>query len=233
MQSIPSKAALGTMKVRAQVVSVDGIDPDPDIAGGYVVRVRVPGYWNDIPDEDLPPCDFELPLGARDNAGQIVPVSVDDWVWIEFDGCDTRKPIITGACYRAPGTIPHLPHEFFKGESQLQHKRHTDEPAAITGDRPAVATINGMTMEYAEDADGNSAWRLTHRASGTAMEISEHLVTHSEGDSFRSSVGDTTENVGGALKIVVTGDVGISAENVNIETTGDFVVKTGGAIKLN
>ncbi|GAJ73311.1 hypothetical protein JCM18904_4190 [Vibrio sp. JCM 18904] len=82
--------------------------------GLYMVSVRLLGYWDAIPDKDLPFAEFLLPLGAKPSGGHAVPVEKGgDLVWVDFPrNGDTRyPPRITGSLYYAPNYESYLPSE--------------------------------------------------------------------------------------------------------------------------
>lgn len=198
---------------RAQVVNTK--DPERLLR----VQVRVPGWWDAVPEEDLPWAEYRL-ASARGNGGDFEPAEKGDWVWIDFINGDTRYPRITGWCHFAPDGKPELPHEAWEGEDAYEHKRldvqPQPEPPPYHGAR--VSTKHGTTIEQAPDG----SCRITQRASGTAIEITKegHIVIHGEDKGYWSSESDTEVDVGRHLMVRVIGDVkmdvGGSAE-VNVK----------------
>ena len=189
----------------------------------YMAQVKLLGLWDAVAPETLPWADFLLPLGAKVNAGRGVPVEVGDLVWVDFPlNGDTRYPRITGSVYHAPEYVSNLPGELFgKGVGQ---KRHGDEPPATAfTNRDDIYSRFGLVEQ--KSASGN--WCITHKATGSAIEITPTgaIVIHCEADSFRSSTGNTTENVGGKLAVNITGQV-------DLKTDGAYNIKAGGAVSI-
>lgn len=179
------------------------------------------GLWDAVPDSDLPYADFLLPLGAGVDAGHAIPVNVGDEVWVDFPLCgDPRFPRITGSIYHAPNFKSNLPSELFGGG--FTQKRHADEPPATPFSIKDDLYSRFGLIEQKTQAGG---WCITQKATGTAIEITKDggIVLHSEAGAYRSSTGDTVENVGGALKVKIAG-------NALLETEGEYTVKAGGGI---
>lgn len=207
--------------------------------GWHKAKIRVLVLWDDIPEADLPWAEYLLPLGARENEGEAMPCQVNDLVWVEFPcSGDTRVPLITGSCYSIEAEKSQLPQELF--DALYEHKRHSDEPqppAVQYGDK--VSDLFGVLQQLTLSGD----WCLTHKSSGTALHMTPkgELVFHTEGDSFRSSTGNTTENIGGELKIKVEGPASIesnadvsvkSGGATSVESSGNLTLKAGGTLHL-
>lgn len=191
--------------------------------GLYMAQVQLLGLWDAVALDTLPWADFLLPLGAKVNAGHGVPVEIADLVWVDFPlNGDTRYPRITGSVYSAPEYVSNLPNELFgKG---FEQKRHGDEPPATPFTmKDDIYSRFGLVEQ--KSASGN--WCITHKATGSAIEIAPtgEIVIHCEGNSFRSSTGDTTENIGGALKVNITGPI-------DLKTDGAYNIKAGGAVSI-
>ena len=207
---------------RAQVVSTQ--DPKRFLR----VQVRVPGWWDGVPDKDLPWAEYKL-ASARANGGDFEPAEVGDWVWVDFPGGDTRYPRITGWCHFAPGGQPNLPHEAWGGPDAYTHQRLDEQP---TPQQPPyhgarVSTKHGITVERAPDGSG----RITQRSSGTSVEITKegHIVIHGASDAFRSSAGDTREDVGGNMLIKTVGNLKFRVEgNVEWDVDGTINERSAG-----
>lgn len=155
--------------------------------GLMLARVRIIGEWEGVNVVDLPWAEYMLPNGARPNDGDFSPAQKGDLVWCEFDRGDSRFPIIKGSCFFAPNGVPNLPHESFAGPESYQHKR-TDaqpKPAAATYHKDRVSTQFNVLMQRT----ANGAVRVTHKPTGTAVEITEsgQFVLHVEDDSFEST----------------------------------------------
>lgn len=201
-------------EARAQVVNVT----DPQKL--YRVQVRVVGLWDAVPDADLPWAEYLL-QGSRGNAGVANPAQVGDWVWVDFPNGDSRYPRITGWCHFAPGSIPNLPHESFAGPDVMQHKRLPTQPVP---DPPKyheseVLTRHGVTIEI----EPSGAYRVTQRASGTAIEITKegHVVIHGENKNYVSSQSDSEVDVGANLIVRVAGDAKVEiGGNASVHTKG-------------
>ena len=178
--------------------------------GWHMATVRLIGHWDDVKDEELPWAEYLLPLGARLEQGQAMPVQKDDLVWVDFpQSGDTRYPRIVGSAYQVPEGEKHLPLDLF--EPTFEHKRADGEPEPPTaqyGD--AVTDLYGLLHQLTLNGD----YCLTHKATGTAISIDANgnLILHSEVDSFKSSTGNTTEKVGGELNIFVEGTTTIDSK---------------------
>lgn len=209
-----------------RAVVVDTNHPE----GHYKVSIRVLGLWDDMPDWDLPWAEYILPLGTRDNSGGAVPSEVGDLVWVEFDHGDTRCPIIVGGCLYAPGGVPNMPHEAIAGRKAFQHKR-TDKqpkPAAAKYHKNAVASLNGILIEVTKE----SALRFTHKASGSAVELTSdgQIVLHGEKNVYQSSQGDTIQEAQGALQVTIKGDASLVTDgNYSVKAKGSVSFEAGGS----
>lgn len=219
-------------KYRAEVISID--HPEKQ----HKAKIRILVLWDSIPDNDLPWAEYLLPLGARENEGEAMPCKVGDHVWVEFPtNGDSRVPLITGSCYRFHDGKGQLPDELMG--PLYKHKRSEGEPM------PSEAVYGDKVMDLfqiLEQVTTNGEWCLTHKPSGTALNITKdgHLVIHCEKDSYRSSVGNTTEQIGGALKVSVVGtatfdcdsDISVKAKgNASINSDADVsVIAKGNAL---
>lgn len=178
--------------------------------GFYLVQVRVLGLWDDMEKDALPWAEYELELGARYNSGDVCPVEVGDLVWVVFEHDDTRAPIITGACAYAPNKVPNLPHEAIAGPEAYQHKRSGNEPKPDKAEyhKNKVLSLNGVLIEL----EKSGAYRITQKASGTAIEIAKsgQVVIHGESDVYVSAVKDLLMKAGGKIGIEAGGQVDMS-----------------------
>lgn len=210
---------------QAKVISVE------HPRGLYMVSVRVLGYWDAIPDEDLPFAEFLLPIGAKPENGEVKPVEVGDLVWVDFPrNGDTRYPRITGSLYYAPDERSNLPPEV-NGEA-FEHKRHDGEPVPPAYERTDILYDRFGLREHRTATGG---WNITHKATGTAVEITPNgdIVIHAEGNAFRSSTGNTLEQVDGNLTIKVKGNVSVNANgNVTAKAGGNATIESSGSAKL-
>ena len=215
----------------AEVISID--DPDRLMRA----KVRVYGVMDRVPVEKLPWATYKLPVGARRNEGDFRPAHVGDIVWVDFPYIthgrpDTRRPRITGSVHYCPGTLPNLPHESWQGPDALQHKRTGSEP--VPAPKPyhdsRVFTQHGITVEL----ERPGVYRITHRASGTALEFCESgdSVLHTEGNAYHSSSAGTECEVGTGLTInVLSGDTEINTQsgNITLKASGNIVSEAGGS----
>lgn len=222
---------------------------DADPRGLMRVQVRVFGMMDAVPDSSLPWATYKLPVGARANSGDFHPAHIGDLVWVDFPYIthgqpDTRRPRITGSIHHCPDSVPDLPHESWAGPERLQHKRTGNEPVpALSGYHESrVITQHGITIEY----ERPGVYRITHRATGTALEITDQgdTVSHSENRAFHSSKQETEFEVGNRLTITVlqgnteinvnAGDTTVNTSgNTTLETGGDMTLKAGGSINLD
>lgn len=191
----------------------------------YKAQIRVLGLWDKWPDAALPWAEYILPLGTRDNSGGAIPSEVGDLVWVEFDQGDTRCPFIVGGCLYAPGGVPNMPHEAIAGSKAHKHKR-TDKqpkPSAAAYHQNAVYSLYGILIELTKD----SALRFTHKASGSAVELTSEgkIVLHGEKDVYLSSQGDTIQEAKGALEVTIKG-------NASLVTDGNYSVKAKGSVSF-
>lgn len=193
-------------------------------------QVRVHGLFTGTVDT-LPWAEYLLPIGARPNEGNFTPAQVGDYVWVDFpyDG-DTRRPRIVGSVHFCPGGVPNLPHEAWDGPDQIEHKRTGGEPVPEDAEKyhsNCVYSQHGIVIEIVKPSEeGNGGIRITHKSSGSALEISPEggsIVIHSENAVYLSSNGNLEAVIGGDAEIEAGGDV-------KIETSGDVTVEAGGQL---
>lgn len=218
-------------RYRAKVVNT--VHPDEL----YMVTVRVLDHWDAIPDEDLPFAEFELPLGAKPSAGQVVPVEPDDLVWVHFPNGDTRYPLITGSVYHAPEYKSNLPDEV--NGNDFATKRSPNEPPPPKYDRKDELYDRFGLREHKSHEGG---WSITHKKSGTAIEITPEgkCVIHTEGDQFQSATGKHLGQYGefeilvkGNATIKTDGDALVDAKgNATVKCAGDGLVDSKGKLTL-
>lgn len=191
----------GRLFGRHRAVVVNNAPPE----GLHLAQVRLLVLWDSIPDADLPWAEYSLPLGARPDEGEAMPVKKGDHVWVEFPySGDSRLPLIVASAYTAPGGKSHLPADLFA--QTFEHKRTDGEPAgpsASYGDK--VTDLFGVLQQLTQSGD----WCLTHKSTGTALHVTKdgHLVFHCEGDSWRTTKGNVLEAVQGNLNITVKGNL--------------------------
>lgn len=193
--------------------------------GLFLAKIRLLGLLDNIPVDDLPWAEFQLPLGAKPHAGHQIPVEKGDLVWVDYPrNGDSRYPRITGSCYHAPDYKSWLPDNGAKGKSQ------GDEPPA-----PELSFKDDVYERFGiqEYKTHEGVLGIVQTATGTRLEISKAgIVVHCEGDSWRSSTGDTTELVNGTFKLVVDGPLEMDAEKIKITSKGEFAIDAGGAVKI-
>lgn len=196
----------------AKVVSIE------DPARLMRAQVRIFYLFEGAEDDSLPWATYLLPVGAGPNEGDFRPAKPGDLVWVDFPynthgRPDTRRPRIVGGLHYCPEEVPNLPHEAWLGPDVLQHKRTEAQPVPAEPEYHVsrVFTQHGITVEW----EASGVYRVTHRASGTAFELTEdgHSVLHSEGDAYFSSQGQSLHEAGAGLTINVTqGDAAINVQ---------------------
>ena len=218
-------------KHRAVVANIT--DPDGLPERKYKVQIRLLGRWDDVPVKDLPWAEYMFSIGARENEGDALPSREGDLVWVEFVAGDTREPLITGSILYSPEGVPNLPHEAFGGDKSYQHQRTpkqpTPEPAEYHMDR--VSAQFGILEELTHDG----AKRITHKATGTAIELTKdgQVVIFGKNDVYRSSGGNTLEEVAGGLTIIVKGATKIkSTGQIDMTSGADINITAGGTLNL-
>lgn len=190
------------------------------------VKVRVPGWWDAVPDDDLPWAEYRF-NDARYRGGQFVPAEVDDWVWIDFPNGDTRYPRITGWCHFAPEGEPEQPHESWLGPEMIVHKLDSVNPEPKPEDpkyhKSQVMEKHGVVVEINPEGE----LLVTQRDSGTAIRVTKEgdITFHSEKNLFSSSVEDTRQHTVKDWKIKVDG-------NWIVDVAGFIDIKAAGFIKV-
>lgn len=192
----------------------------------FMVQVEIPELFEGAVKEDLPWATYKLPVGAGPNHGEFTPASEGDYVWVDFpfltEGViDTRRPRVTGAMHYAPEEVPALPHEVFHGDEKLVHKRTSEEPEVPEREvgTAKVATFHGITIELEQEG----AYRVTHRDTGTALEITEQgdIVSHSEKKQYLSAKEEGRIETGKSLMIeVIDGNCTIKAPKIDLGKDG-------------
>lgn len=200
---------------------------DEDGKGAFYARVRLIGLWDDLPFEDLPFAEYMLNIGARTGSGDAMPCQEGDIVWVEFPfNGDTRSPLIVGAAYSAPDGADNLPSDLL--EPTYKHKRAKGEPTISPAFGDKVLDLFGILQQLTMSGD----YVITHKASGTTMSINGdgHMVLHSEKDSYRSSSGNTTEQVEKDFMLIVKGNTTIKTDgDALVDAKGSATVKCGGS----
>lgn len=186
---------------RAQVVNTD--DPERLLR----VQVRIPIWWDAVPDDDLPWAEYKF-NDARARGGLFIPAEVEDWVWIDFPNGDTRYPRIVGWCHFAPDFQPDQPHEAWEGPEQIEHKLdeviEEPEPQKPNYHESLVLEKHGVTVEINKSGEV----LITQRETGTAVRITEEgdITLHCEHVQYFSSVSDTLQHVGRDEKAYIDRD---------------------------
>lgn len=209
----------------AKVVNVE----HPD--GLYMASIRLLGLWDSLPSHVLPWAEFLLPIGAKPSNGHVLPVEVDDLVWVDFPrNGDTRYPRITGSLYHAPEYTSHLPDEV--NDKPYEPKRADGEPTP-----PAYTRKDDLYDRFGlrEHKTSSGGWSITHKGTGTALEITPEgkWVLHVEGDSFESATGKRKEQYDKDLEVIVKGKTSITSTGaVTVKTNADATVDAGGSMNL-
>ena len=213
---------------RAKVVS------DQDPKGLLRVKVRVPGWWDAVPDKDLPWAEYRF-NDARRRGGDFMPAEVDDWVWIDFPNGDTRYPRITGWCHFAPEGKPHTPHEAWVGPEKIVHSLDQTfgepEPEAPEYHKSRVTEKHGVIVEI----NPKGEMLLTQRHTGTAVRITKKgdVTLHSQKALYSSSVEETYQHTGKNWEVQVDKNMKVDvAENIDITAGGDIRITAGGNMYL-
>lgn len=207
----------------------------------YLAQVRLLAVWDNIPVQDLPWAEFLLPLGAKPAAGEAIPVETGDHVWVDFPrNGDTRYPRITGSLYHAPDYKSNLPDEV--NGIVYTPKRSQGEPEPPAYDRKDYL-YDRFNLREMRTHDGG--YSITHKPTGTAFDIlpDGQCVLHVEGNNFRSSTGNTLEQIEGKLTILIKGDTAIKSlngdvqveavkGNATVKAAGDATLEAGGNAKV-
>lgn len=197
--------------------------------GWHKAKVRLLVGNEGIPERELPWAEYLLPLGARANEGEFMPVQPGDLVWVDFPvSGDTRYPRIIGSVYSVDGKGTGkslLPQDGFK--PTYNHKRTEKQPPAPQaqyGDK--VLDLFGVLQQLTQ----NSEWCLTHKASGTALEIDGdgNVILHTEGNRFDSATDNHIIEVGEDLRTTVKGH-----QKTDIDKTLNITVKGTADIKAD
>ena len=157
----------------------------------FRVRVQVLGWFDGVPEQDLPYAEYRLPVGARPNDGSFTPCDVGDYVWVDFPhGGDTRRPRITGGMHYCPGGVPNLPTE-------------------LSGTTNCATAQHGILIETVDSGE-NGAYRITQRNSGTVVEIDDI------GNIKISSAQNVSVECCGTVSVKSTVETSIEASSVHL-----------------
>jgi uncharacterized protein YjbJ (UPF0337 family) len=190
------------------------------------VRVRVYDIFPDVSEDCLPWATYKLPIGARPQEGEFVPVKVGDLVWVDFPfNGDTRRPRITGSVHYCPEGVPNLPVEAY---------------AADTYHKACVFSQHGVTVLVKEDG----SYLIIQKEKEAVIEIDAdgkikiaspndiYLVT--EGNANISAKGDVNFTAQGDVKGSAQGDVAINAGgSVDVKSTGPATLSATGPVTVN
>ena len=205
-------------KARALVVNCQD-DPLQSLR----VQVRVPGWWDDVPDNDLPWAEYQL-SSARERGGHFSPAEIDDLVWVEFPDGDTRYPIIVGWCHYAPSGKPNLPHESFDGPEKIVHKLDSvaeePMPSSVKYHASEVMERYGMVVEINPDGE----LLITQRSTGTATRITKEgaLTLHVEGSKHESVTGESKSHVVGQVYLKHDGTLHFDGPKMDFGAAGSL-----------
>lgn len=174
------------------------------------VQVRVPGWWDAVPDKDLPWAEYRL-NDARARGGNFMPAEVDDWVWVDFPNGDTRYPRITGWCHFAPNGKPNAPHEAWSGEEVIVHKLDSGalepSPSAPKYHESWAIEKYGAVIEVNPEGE----MLITQRKTGSSVRITRN--------------GEVT--IHGEKSVHISGK-----ENLEVNFAGDINMTAGGIMTL-
>lgn len=190
--------------------------------GWHMAKVMALSVMEEVPEKDLPWAEYELPLGARPEEGDMMPVQKGDLVWVTFEMGDTRYPIITGSAYRVDGEgtgKSNLPLDAWAAE--YKHKRTDKQP------KPPTHTYGDKVLDqlgFLFQLTMSGEYCITHKATGTSRHINSlgDLIEHVEGNQFNSTTGERIDEIEKSLQILV--DVNYIAKIVKdskIEIGGD------------
>ncbi|MBE0505906.1 MAG: hypothetical protein IBX50_04190 [Marinospirillum sp.] len=187
------------------------------------VQIRVPGWWDNVPDGDLPWAEYQL-SDARARGGHFTPAEADDWVWVEFPDGDTRYPIIVGWCHYAPDKKPNTPHEAWNGDDKIIHKINAtaDEPdpsEPIYHGSDALEKY-GVIIEINPDGE----LLITQREHGTAIRITKDgaLTMHIEGNQHESVTGNSKKHVVGEVYLKHDGTLHFDGPKMDFGALGSL-----------
>ncbi|MDC5753607.1 phage baseplate assembly protein V [Vibrio europaeus] len=171
--------------------------------GWHMAKIRLLGYWDDLPEGGLPWAEYMLSLGARKDEGDMMPTQPGDLVWVSFEEGDSRRPIIEGSVYSVDGKATGkslLPQDAW--EQTYSHKRTAKQPAApqhAYGDK--VLDQLGFLFQLTMSGE----YCITHKATGTSRHINSlgDLVDHVENNQFNSTTGDRIDEIKKSLQVLV------------------------------
>lgn len=236
----------GLKELRAEVVSV-GVQENLMMA-----QVRIPGFFDNLNDKQLPWAEYKLPIGFRPNEGSFTPVKVGDRVWVDWysNEFDPSKLRITGSVHEAPEGVPNFPHEAFGGDDKFDHQRTPNQPE-VEEQGYHTGVVYSQNNVLAEVLPGGN-FRLTDKVSGTALAIENgKYILHGEGEGFISFVenllielsaaltfniaGNATFTVGGNALVDATGTATVKCKgNAKLESTdGNVDIKSSGSVNIN
>lgn len=187
------------------------------------VQIRVPGWWDTVPDDSLPWAEYQL-SSARAGSGNFSPAEEGDLVWVEFPDGDTRYPIIVGWCHYAPSGIPNLPPDAFNGEGKINHKIDSiinePEPQEQGYSNSQVLERFGIVIEVTEHEE----LLITQRKTGTALRITKDgdYTEHIEGNSYESVAKDVFKHIIGETKEIRDGNYSNQAPKMDFGILGNL-----------
>ena len=196
----------------------------------HMAKIRLLGYWDDIPEKSLPWAEYMLSLGARKDEGEMMPVQPGDLVWVSFEEGDSRKPIIEGSVYSVDGKKTGkslLPQDAWK--EVYSHKRtgkQPEPPQHNYGDK--VLDQLGFLFQLTMSGE----YCITHKSTGTSRHINSvgDLIDHVENNQFNSTKGDRIDEIKKSLQVLV--DMNYIAKilkDSNVEIGGDSRRKVKGS----
>jgi len=168
---------------RGTVVS----DADPLQVGR--VKVRVHGFYDDVPDDAIPWALYSDPfMGGQGALGGVFVPDVGSDVWVFFENGNHMQPVYfagapSGAAFPKQITNSGQP----ESRGDLSYPRNK-----------AIATKAGHVIEL-DDTEGNTRVRIAHK-SGT------QIIMYDNGDVYERVAGNLTRVVFGDLKEYVKGN---------------------------
>jgi hypothetical protein len=204
-------------------------------------RVRVYDIFPDVSVDSLPLATYKLPIGARPQEGEFVPVKVGDLVWVDFPfNGDTRRPRITGSVHYCPEGVPNLPVEAYAADTY--HKACVFSQYGVTvlvkedGSYLIIQKEKEAVIEI--DADGkikiaspNDIYLVTEGNANISAKGDVNFTA--QGNVKGSAQGDVNLNAGGNAKLTASGSVDVKATAaVSVDATGTVTVNSKGATKI-
>jgi len=188
---------------------------EPKLMAGRV-QVRVFGIHSQnkalIPTEALPWAEVQgsTSFGLIRGVGVSSILQIDTWVYVQFEGGDIDRPIVTGTVIGVTD-----------GESDI-NKVVQENYANVQ----YLETPSGHTVEFS-DVGGDEKIIITHKT-GTKVNFDK------DGKFNIVAVNDMNVNVDGDANIETTGDTNLKCVNIDVNASGDASLECVNAkIKAN